>query len=116
MRSLGDPTILALTATAPPEVVNDIVQQLNVGPLHIVNTGLHRPNLSYSVVPVASDTEKQRRLLEIVRDLDGAAIVYAATVRHVDQLRELLQQEGVPAVAYHGRMRGPSGPPRKQRS
>ncbi len=105
MRSLGDPTILALTATAPPEVVNDIVHQLNVGPLHIVNTGLHRPNLSYSVVPVASDADKQRRLLEIVRDLNGAAIVYAATVRHVEQLRELLQQEGVPAVAYHGRMR-----------
>jgi ATP-dependent DNA helicase RecQ len=105
MRSLGNPTILALTATAPPEVVDDIVQQLNVGPLHIVNTGLHRPNLSYSVVPVASDTEKERRLLEIVRDLEGAAIIYAATVRHVEQLRALLQQEGVPVAAYHGRMR-----------
>jgi ATP-dependent DNA helicase RecQ len=105
MRSLGEPTILALTATAPPEVVSDIVQQLNVGPLHIVNTGLHRPNLSYRVVPVNNDTEKQRRLLQTVRDFDGAAIIYAATVRHVEQLRDLLKQEGLPAVAYHGRMR-----------
>jgi ATP-dependent DNA helicase RecQ len=105
MRALGTPTVLALTATAPPEVVDDIVQQLDVGPLQIVNTGLFRPNLSYRVVPVGSDTEKQRRLLEIVRQLGGAGIIYAATVRHVEQLRDLLRQEGVPAVAYHGRMR-----------
>jgi len=105
MRTLGMPTVLALTATAPAEVVEDITQQLDVGPLCVVNTGIHRPNLSYRVVPVASDTEKQRELLNIVRHLDGAGIVYCATVRHVEQLRDLLQQEGVPASAYHGRMR-----------
>ena len=48
MRALGKPTVLALTATAPPEVIDDIAQQLNLGPLHVVNTGAHRPNLSYS--------------------------------------------------------------------
>jgi ATP-dependent DNA helicase RecQ len=105
MRALGTPTILALTATAPPEVVDDITQQLDVGPLHVVNTGLHRPNLSYRVVPAASDADKQRQLLDIVHRLDGAGIIYAATVRHVEQLRELLRQDGVPVVAYHGRMR-----------
>jgi ATP-dependent DNA helicase RecQ len=105
MQAMGTPTVLALTATAPPEVVEDIVNQLDVGPLHVVNTGLHRPNLSYRVVPVANDTDKQRRLLEIVRQLDGAAIIYVGTVRHVDQVFHLLQTEGVPAVAYHGRMR-----------
>jgi ATP-dependent DNA helicase RecQ len=94
-----------LTATAPPEVVDDIAQQLNVGPLQVLNTGLHRPNLAYRVVPVANDTEKQRQLLEVVRQLDGAGIIYAATVRHVEQLRDLLRQDGVPVVAYHGRMR-----------
>ena len=51
MRALGKPTVLALTATAPPEVIDDIAQQLNLGPLHIVNTGAHRPNLSYLVRP-----------------------------------------------------------------
>jgi ATP-dependent DNA helicase RecQ len=105
MRTLATPTVLALTATAPPEVIDDIAQQLNVGPLHVVNTGLHRPNLTYRVVPVTSDIEKQRQLLEIVRQLDGAGIIYAATVRHVEQLRDLLRQEGLSVVAYHGRMR-----------
>ena len=105
MRTLGKPTVLALTATAPPEVVDDIAQQLNMGPLHIVNTGVHRPNLAYRVRPVTSDTDKQRQLLETVRGLYGAAIIYAATVKHVQQIDALLRQEGVPAVAYHGRMR-----------
>ena len=105
IRLFGTPTILALTATAPPEVVEDIAQQLNVGPLHIVNTGLHRPNLAYRVLPVTNDEEKQRQVVEIARGLDGAGIIYAATVRHVEQLRQLLKQEGVQAVAYHGRMR-----------
>ena len=105
IRELGTPTILALTATAPPEVIDDITKQLKVGPLHIVNTGAHRPNLSYSVHPVSSDAEKQRELLATVRRIDGAAIVYAATVRHVDELAALFRQEGVRAVSYHGRMR-----------
>jgi ATP-dependent DNA helicase RecQ len=105
MRALGTPTVLALTATAPPEVIDDIAHQLDLGPLHIVNTGAHRPNLSYLVHPVASDTDKQRQLLELVHGLDGAAIVYAATVKHVEQIHALLRQEGVPAVSYHGRMR-----------
>ena len=105
MRALGKPTVLALTATAPPEVIADIAEQLNLGPLHVVNTGAHRPNLSYLVRPVTSDTDKQRQLVELVRGLDGAAIIYAATVKHVEQIHALLRQEGVPAVAYHGRMR-----------
>ena len=105
MRALGKPTVLALTATAPPEVIDDITEQLNLGQLHIVNTGAHRPNLSYLVRPVTNDTDKQRQLVKLVRELDGAAIVYAATVKHVEQIHALLRQEGVSAVSYHGRMR-----------
>ena len=57
MRALGEPTVLALTATAPPEVIADIAEQLNLGPLHVVNSGAHRPNLSVRVVPsLASPT------------------------------------------------------------
>ena len=43
--------------------------------------------------------------MEIVRGLDGAAIIYAATVKHVEEIHALLCPEGVLAVAYHGRMR-----------
>jgi ATP-dependent DNA helicase RecQ len=54
---------------------------------------------------VSSDTDKQRQLLDLVRRLTGSAIVYAATVRHVNELAPLFRQEGIHAVAYHGRMR-----------
>jgi ATP-dependent DNA helicase RecQ len=73
--------------------------------LHVVNMGLRRANLSYRVVPVANDDDKQRRVVDFARGLEGAGIIYAATVRHVEQLRDLLTQEGVRVVAYHGRMR-----------
>jgi ATP-dependent DNA helicase RecQ len=55
------------------------------------------------VRPVSSDTDKQRQLVDILRRISGATIVYAATVRHVEALRQLLGAEGIPAVTYHGR-------------
>ena len=107
LRAETSPTFLALTATAPPEVIEDITVQLGVGPLRVVNTGLHRPNLSYQVRPVTSDADKQRQLVELVRARNGPAIVYAGTVRHVDTLAQVCRQEGIDAVSYHGRMRAP---------
>ena len=103
--ALGSPTILALTATATPEVIADIERQLGVGPLHVINTGTHRPNLSYHVRPVSDDTDKQRQVIEIVRGATGSTIVYAATVRHVEVLHELFRAEGIAATSYHGRQR-----------
>jgi ATP-dependent DNA helicase RecQ len=104
-RTLGSPTVLALTATATSDVIADIAAQLGVGPLRVINTGAYRSNLSYQVRPVSSDTDKQRQLLEIVRDLSGASIMYAATVRHVESLGQLFRAAGIPIVTYHGRQR-----------
>jgi ATP-dependent DNA helicase RecQ len=103
LRRMGSPTILALTATAPPDVVDDISRQIGVGPLRVINTGAHRPNLSYQVRPASSDSDKQRQLLEMLRSPKGSTIVYAATVRHVEELAELCRAEGIAAVSYHGR-------------
>jgi ATP-dependent DNA helicase RecQ len=103
--AFGSPTILALTATATPDVITDIERQLGVGALRVINTGTYRPNLSYYVRPVASDADKQRQLIDIVREAAGATIVYAATVRHVDALQALFRAEGISATSYHGRQR-----------
>ena len=108
LRAFGSATILALTATATAEVIADIERQLDVGPLRVINTGAHRPNLSYHVRPVSSETDKQRQLLDIVRGATGSMIVYAATVRHVDALHTLLRTEGIAATSYHGRQRAPA--------
>ena len=105
LRALGSPTVLALTATASPEVIEDITRNLQLGPLRIINTGVHRPNLAYHVRPVTSDADKDRQLIQLLRTIDGTCIVYAATIRHVEHLERMLRQEGLTAVAYHGRMR-----------
>jgi ATP-dependent DNA helicase RecQ len=105
VRALGTPTVLALTATASPEVIEDITRHLQLGPLRVINTGVHRPNLAYQVRPVTSAADKERQLIDLVRGIDGACIVYAATIRHVVELERTLRREGLAAVAYHGRMR-----------
>ena len=105
VRTLGSPTVLALTATATPDVVTDIERHLGVGPLRVINTGAYRANLSYHVRPVANDADKDRQLIDLLRTATGSAIVYAATVRHVDSLMTLLRAEGIEAVSYHGRQR-----------
>jgi ATP-dependent DNA helicase RecQ len=105
LRACGSPTILALTATATPDVIADIERQLNVGPLHVVNTGAHRPNLSHQVRPVSGEVDKQRQLVDLVRSRTGSTIVYAATVRHVEALQALFRAEGITATSYHGRQR-----------
>jgi ATP-dependent DNA helicase RecQ len=103
-RALGRPPMLALTATAPPQVADEIVERLGlVSPL-IVNLALDRPSLAYTVRPVSGDADKQRALVESLRTLAGPGIVYAATVRHVEEIAQLLQQEGIDAVRYHGRL------------
>lgn len=104
VRTLGTPTVLALTATAPPEVVADIEKHLQLGPLAVINTGVVRPNLSYHVRPVAHISDKERQLVELVREhegQDGAVIVYAATIRNVKRIESLL---GDRAVIYHGKL------------
>ena len=104
IRRLGSPTVLALTATAPPAVAEDIVRQLGLRDVAVINTGTYRSNLELSVVPVSGDTEKQRALVEVLRRQTGSGIVYAATIRHVQVIVELLRAEGLPATHYHGRL------------
>jgi ATP-dependent DNA helicase RecQ len=101
VRALGDPPVLALTATATPEVVEDIRRQLGRPSMEVVNTGIYRPNLAFEVRHVSGDAEKAAELLAT---LDGAGIVYTATVRHVTEVTAMLQAEGIAALPYHGRL------------
>ncbi|HEX2199523.1 MAG TPA: ATP-dependent DNA helicase RecQ [Burkholderiales bacterium] len=104
-RKLGDPTVLALTATATPEVVEDIKRQLGRPRMRVVNTGIYRPNLRYAVRQVTSEAEKRAALLHAVQEHPGSAIVYAATVKAAEGLHRLLHEAGEEALLYHGRLR-----------
>src|SRR5919107_957074 len=73
---LDNPPVLALTATATREVVDDIKQQLGRPEMQIFNTGIYRPNLQFEVEHVTGDAEKQAELLRLLEEIDGDGIVY----------------------------------------
>jgi ATP-dependent DNA helicase RecQ len=101
---LGHPPVLALTATATPAVIDDIISSLGLRDPHIVNTGIFRPNLRFEVIQAPSDAEKRRRLVELLRTTDGTGIVYTATVKQVDVVHAELTAAGFEVARYHGRL------------
>jgi ATP-dependent DNA helicase RecQ len=107
VRALGKPPVLALTATAPPKVKDDILAQLGlVGTdTSVIDIGLNRPNLRYHVIKASSERKKQALLLRMIEKQKGCGIIYAATVKTVDALADFLWSQGVNAGRYHGRMR-----------
>jgi len=101
---LGHPPVLALTATAVPTVIEDIVKSLGLTTPHIVNTGIFRPNLHLQVHQTPSDEAKRRQLAELVRQGEGTGIVYTATVKQVDAVHTELAAAGLKVAPYHGRL------------
>jgi ATP-dependent DNA helicase RecQ len=102
-RALGAPPVLALTATAGPEVIEDVARQLEVG-FDVVDTGVYRSNLHYAVEAFADDAARLARLVELVRDSEGHGVVYAATVKQAVRMHEALAAAGVSTGLYHARL------------
>ncbi len=105
-RDLGEPTVLALTATAPVRVREDIERQLfGLGEgreqLRVIATDTFRPNLRFLAYPCRSEDEKLGHLLELCSGLAGSGIVYARTRARCEEVAALLRQHGVEADHYH---------------
>jgi ATP-dependent DNA helicase RecQ len=93
------PPMAAFTATATPEVRDDIVQLLGLDAPNIVVAGFDRPNISLQVRPVSGDTEKHQLLPELVAR--GRSLVYASTRRKAEETAETLERARLKAAAYH---------------
>ncbi|MBW3508010.1 ATP-dependent DNA helicase RecQ [Janthinobacterium sp. NKUCC06_STL] len=104
LRALGRPPVLALTATATGEVIDDIDTQLEARKLQVINTGIYRANLRYRVIQVTNAAEKQDEVLRLLRETAGVGIVYAATVKAVEDLAARLEELGESATCYHGKL------------
>ncbi len=104
MEELGSPPILALTATATQEVIDDIKRQLGRPRMRVFDTGIFRSNLELQVEHVSGDPEKQAELLRLLEEAGGSGIIYAATVKHVGEVTTFLQGEGFEVLEYHGRL------------
>jgi ATP-dependent DNA helicase RecQ len=102
--ALGKPPVLALTATATDDVIADIGKQLGRTRLNVVNTGIYRPNLHYSVVQVTNNDERYARARELVHQAEGVGIVYAATVKAAEEMRDILEAAGESVTIYHGKL------------
>jgi ATP-dependent DNA helicase RecQ len=99
---LGRPPILALTATATPEVQRDLVAQLRMRDPFVMATGLVRPNLRLEVRRTVNTAEKDAALEELLRRIDGTGIIYTATVKEAERLhREFSGRHRL--ALYHGR-------------
>ena len=98
---LGNPTVIALTATATPHVREDIVRQLHLGRPTVIVTGFDRTNLTYHVRSCRTDADKDRGLVEELAARDGLAIVYASTRKAVERIAGMLTRQRIRALPYH---------------
>src|SRR5437660_9736077 len=101
--ALGAERVLALTATATPEVRRDIAEALDLREPHVFVAGFDRPNLFIEVLRVGGDRDKLGRLLALARG-GGPGIVYAATRKNVEKVVASLRASGVDAVCCHSGM------------
>jgi ATP-dependent DNA helicase RecQ len=101
VEQLGDPTVLALTATASPPVRDEIVERLRMEEPEIIVRGFDRPNIRLSVQPFRNERDKRVALLGRAQSAGGPGIVYVATHRLADELATELEQVGLRALAYH---------------
>jgi ATP-dependent DNA helicase RecQ len=99
-----DHPVAAFTASATQRVRHDILAQLQLRQPEKVVLSFDRPNLRYLVREVSAETQK-RLLLRAMQAHAGAnVIVYAPTILRVEETVDLLNENGIAAVGYHGKM------------
>ena len=90
--------VLALTATATPEVVDDIQERLGFSEKNVFKMSFERKNLAYIV---RHATDKEEQLLHILNSVSGSAIVYVRSRKRTSELAKLLMSSGISALAYN---------------
>ncbi|MCQ2264706.1 MAG: ATP-dependent DNA helicase, partial [Bacteroidales bacterium] len=95
--------VLALTATATPEVVKDIQDKLHFPKYNVFQKSFKRDNLTYYVV---KEEDKNNRMLRIMKRYQGTGIVYVRNRRKTQETAEFLQRNGITADFYHAGLDG----------
>lgn len=95
---LPEVPVLALTATATPEVVTDIQARLKLREGNVFRMSFERKNLAYIV---RKTDNKTKELLYILQRISGSAIIYVRNRRRTKEITELLMNEGITADFYH---------------
>ncbi|MCI1519078.1 MAG: RecQ family ATP-dependent DNA helicase, partial [Prevotella sp.] len=90
--------VLALTATATPEVVDDIQEKLQFREKNVFRMSFERKNVAYVV---RQTTDKNAELIHILSSLQGSAIVYVRSRKKAKEICKLLTDGGISATYYH---------------
>jgi ATP-dependent DNA helicase RecQ len=96
--------IAAFTASATRRVRHDILTQLQLHDPHKYIASFHRANLRYLVRECAGYEQPQMLVRALSNFPDSNVIVYAPTIARVEETVDFLEEQGFPAVAYHGKM------------
>ena len=106
--SLGRPAVMAATATATPQVAQEIAQRLGLCDWVSVRSGFDRPNVTFDVASVEGKgavARKRAALMHVLGEPDARpAIVYCGTRKDTDQLAADIGSEGISTVSYHAGM------------
>jgi ATP-dependent DNA helicase RecQ len=89
---------MALTATATEEVRADIIDKLEMRNARVFKQSFARANLSYSAF---SEENKERKLLQVLKNVGGSAIVYVRTRKRTKELADWLSRQSISAQSYH---------------
>ena len=100
----GDRPIAAFTASATQRVRHDIIRQLEMRDPHKYIASFHRPNLRYVVRDCAGHNQMDLLVHALQSYGNENVIVYAPTIARVESTVDFLEENGIPAIAYHGQM------------
>jgi ATP-dependent DNA helicase RecQ len=99
-----DRPIAAFTASATRQVRHDIIDQLRLRDPDKYIASFHRPNLRYVVKECEKGTQSNLLLRALKNYADSNVIIYAPTINRVEETVDFLEEQGIPAIAYHGKM------------
>lgn len=112
LRELVDAPVIALTATATPQVAEDIMTRLGFADRCLIKSGFERPNLSYIV---RRTDDKLGQLLSICSNVAGTGIVYVRSRKRTEELSAFLNSNGIDSSFYHAGLGTDSRADRQER-
>src|SRR5674476_900644 len=102
VNEIGQAPIMALTATATPKVQHDIQKNLGMQIAKVFKSSFNRPNLYYEIRP---KNKAKDQIIRMIKNNPGkSGIIYCLSRKKVEEIAELLQVNGIKALAYHAGM------------
>lgn len=103
---LRNPLTIALTATATPEVQNDIIDKLGLtkDQIKLFHQGIQRPNLRLECEDVYDEIETIEQIEKVIKNFSGSGIIYFSLIKKLENYSHILQKKKIRHSVYHGKL------------